>query len=145
MPNDRKPIDEQLVALHFHSQVDYEERLVAALRRAKVPTADIEEIISTESERRSANGKVMRIWTQPDAVSFDLVIKGLLGGQSRVGLPENGIHWFRFKTSETEFLAEARRAQSSNLMLIFTCYLRKPLSWNLVERVVSYGVDSPGW
>ncbi len=87
----------------------------------------------------------MRIWTQPDAVSFDLVIKGLLGGQSRIGLPENGIHWFRFKTSETEFLAEARRAQSSNLMLIFTCYLRKPLSWNLVERVVSYGVDSPGW
>ena len=87
MPNDKKPIDEQLVALHFHSQVDYEDRLVAALRRAKVPTADIEEIISTESERRSANGKVMRIWTQPDAVSFDLVIKGLLGGQTRVQPP----------------------------------------------------------
>jgi hypothetical protein len=142
MPNNKKPIDEQLVALHFLWHSDYEERLVAALTRAKVKPAVIEEIVSAESERRATGGRVMGIAGRPAARSFEIQIDGWLIGQHRLNIPEYGVYRFRFRDSETEFLAEARRAQSSNLTLNFSCYLRKPSSWNFIDRLVNYGVDT---
>jgi len=140
MPNDKKSTDEQLMALHLLSNRDYQERLVAALTRAKVQPAVIEEIVSTESEWRAASGKVKGIMKRPEADRFEIQIDGWLNGQGEQNVPEYGIWSFRFRGPETEFLAEARRAQSSNLVFQFSCYIRKPPSWNFIDHFVHYAV-----